>query len=191
MSVQKGYKRVGKLFLKNVYEKIKKLRSKMDTISLKPEEESLLRKFDGMFYTKKKPNVFYKSFYRSGLMIAKHQVVEKRKVYYVEIFNFLRIFFIGILSGDPRTGYLRRRVSKYEATYDIVDTFESFIVLYRKKFKFKKHKLSHKILASANVFSKCEKKPYELCLPPKCEYIRRTRRARGYCRTKTRKAKSS
>lgn len=189
MPMRKSYKRVGNLFLKELYQKVKELRSKMNTTTLSPKELKIVRKFDRLFYTKSKPSVFYKNFYRSGLMNSKHQTIDKRKVYFVEIFGFLRVFFLGILSGDPRTGYLQRRVKKYEATYDIVNTFVDFIVLYRKKFGFRKTKLPEKLLASANVFSSCEKKPYDLCLPPKCEYIRRTRRSKGYCRTKTRRVK--
>jgi hypothetical protein len=102
---------------------------------------------------------------------------------FVKIFGFLRTLFVGVLKGDPRTGYLSRRVKKYSTTSKIVDIFEDFISLYREKIGFFPHSVRHEILASANLFSKCEKKPEELCHRPECKYIPSTYKRGGYCRT--------
>lgn len=194
MPKRTGHIRVGKLFLKQVFEEFKEMKSKLQSHTLLPEQESIVKRFFKTFNIHKKPKDFFLPFYKTKLMRAESMRIKEdhseRIANYVKIFGFLRTLFLGILSGDPRIGYLTKRVKRYQKTRDTAELFESFIRVYREVIGFKKREVPKYILASANVFSVCEQKPKNLCFPPKCEYIHRTRRSRGYCRTKkTRKNK--
>lgn len=198
MPKQTKHIRVGKLFLKETFDTfqdmVKKLKEKNALSRLKKDDYDTLQRFTKIFDTTKKPKNFFMPFYKTRLMKPETMTIkengQERTANYVSIFGFLRTIFIGVISGDPRLGYLTRRVQRYKKTKETTDLLESFIRVYRNTIGFHKITLSRHILASANVFSQCEQKPKNLCFPPKCEYIHHTRRSRGYCRTKkTRKNK--
>lgn len=187
MPKQSTFVRVGKLFLKEVFEEVRRMVKRLDS-KVKESDRKTIREFTYRFNTDKEPKDFFRPFYvtklmKAGSMRVKEDGVE-RSAKFVSIFGFLRKLFLGILSGNPRTGYLSRRVEKYKKTKEDVELFESFIRIYRDTIGFEKRSLQRHLLASANVFSACEQKPKNLCLPPKCQYIRHTHRSKGYCRTK-------
>jgi len=194
MPKRTGHIRVGKLFLKELFDKMKHMKSQVKSKDLSPENLKILHNFSTRFNTEEKPKNFFMPFYKTRLMRSESLKIEEngkqRIAKYVSIFGYLRTLFLGILSGDPRVGYLSRRVQRYKKTKEVTELFESFIRLYRDIIGFKKVDVPKHILASANVFSKCEQKPKNLCFPPTCEYIHHTRRARGYCRTKKTRKKS-
>ena len=179
MPIATTYEKVGKLFLSEVFATFQKLRNKLRGFEFSEEEELILKKFDENFHTNEKPKQFYNPFYRTKLM----KIEKYDNKIFVKIFGFLRTLFIGVLKGNPRIGYLSRRVTKYQATSKVVDIFEDFISLYREKVGFFPHPVRSDILASANLFSECEKKPEELCHRPECKYVRPTLKHGGYCRT--------
>jgi hypothetical protein len=173
---------------------VKRLKEKNRISRLKKEDYYTLQRFTKTFDTTQKPKDFFMPFYKTRLMKPERMPIkengQERIANYVSIFGFLRTIFLGVITGDPRLGYLSKRVQKYKKTMEITDLLESFIRMYRNVIGFHRRTPPKHILASANVFSQCEKKPKNLCFPPKCEYIHHTRRARGYCRTKrTRKNK--
>lgn len=195
MPKRTGHIRVGKLFLKELFDKIKLMKSQIKSKDLSSENLKLFHKFSTMFNTEEKPKNFFMPFYKTRLMKSESLKIKdngnkQRIANYVSIFGYLRTLFLGILSGDPRVGYLSRRVQRYKKTKEVTETFESFIRLYRNIIGFNKVEIPKYILASANVFSTCEQKPKNLCFPPTCEYIHHTRRAKGYCRTKQTRKKS-
>lgn len=194
MPKQTRHIRVGKLFLKELFEKIKYMKKQIRSRDLSPENKKILHKFNSKFNTEQKPKNFFMPFYKTKLMRSESQKIQEngiqRTANYVNIFGYLRTLFLGILSGNPRIGYLSRRVQRYQKTKEVTELFESFIRLYRETIGFKKVNVPKQVLASANVFSKCEKKPKNLCFPPTCEYIHHTRRSRGYCRTKKTRKRS-
>ena len=179
MPVATTYEKVGKLFLSEVFSNFQRMRNRLRGMELTEDEESVIRKFDSNFHTNQKPKQFYNPFYRTKLM----KVDRYDGKIFVKIFGFLRTLFVGVLKGDPRVGYLSRRVTKYEATLRVVTMFEDFLSLYRTKIGFYPHPVREDILASANLFSECEKKPEELCHRPQCKYIPSTLKRTGYCRT--------
>ena len=179
MPIATTYEKVGKLFLSEVFTTFQKMRNKIRGVELSEDDEIVIRKFDTNFHTNAKPKQFYNPFYRTKLM----KVEKYDGKVFVKIFGFLRTIFVGVLKGDPRVGYLSRRVTNYQATSKVVNMFEDFIQLYRKKIGFFPHSVSSDILASANLFSECEKKPEELCHRPECKYIPSTFKRSGYCRT--------
>jgi hypothetical protein len=192
--------RVGKYFLKEVFECMKNMVKRIDDKNnqkhIKAESYTIFRKFKTRFPVNKAPKDFFHPFYVTRLMKPESQTItengKERIAKYVSIFGFLRTMFLGILSGDPRIGYLSKRVMRYKKTQEISKLFEDFIRVYREEIGFNKKTLPKHILASANIFSACEQKPKNLCFPPKCEYIHHTRRSKGYCRTKkTRKNKKN
>lgn len=196
MPKRTGHIRVGKLFLKELFDKVKHMNSQVMANELSPDDLKLVQTFSRRFNLEKKPKDFFLPFYKTRLMKTESIKIKEnggaRVANYVSIFGYLRTLFLGILSGDPRIGYLSRRVQKYKKTREITELFESFIRVYRKIIGFKRTGIPRHIQASANVFSKCEQKPKNLCFPPSCEYIHHTRRAKGYCRTKkTRKLRKS
>jgi len=196
MPKRTGHIRVGKLFLKELFEKVKHMKSQVMTKELTRDDLKLVRTFSTRFNLEKKPKDFFLPFYKTRLMKSEAMKIKEnggeRVANYVSIFGYLRTLFLGILSGDPRIGYLSRRVQRYKKTREVTELFEDFIRIYRKVVGFKKIEIPRHIQASANVFSKCEQKPKNLCFPPSCEYIHHTRRAKGYCRTKkTRKLRKS
>jgi hypothetical protein len=192
MPKQAKHIRVGKLFLKQVHDRmsemVKELREKNKRSPLKKEAYDVLKTFTRTFPIHDTPKQFFRQFYVTKLMKSETQPIKEngteRIARYVRIFGLLRTLFLGILSGDPRIGFLSKRVRRYAKTRQIVDILESFVNLYRNEIGFTKRTLPKHILASANTFSACEQKPKNLCFPPKCEYIHHTRRAKGYCRTK-------
>lgn len=189
MPIRTNFIRVGKLFLKEVFDEFKKLRQRLG-------DSKELKQFDLWFDLTKKPKDFFKLFYKTRLMRAETmEITSERKprtARFVTVFGYLRTIFLGVLSGDPRVGFLSKRIHRYKKTINIINVFEDFIKLYRKTIGFNKKTVADHILASGNVFSECERKPANLCLPPSCEYIHHTRRSKGYCRTKkTRKNKST
>jgi hypothetical protein len=181
-----AYQKVGKLFLSEVFSSFQKMRNRLRGLEFTEDDEIILRKFDSNFHTNQKPKQFYNPFYRTKLM----KVERYDGKFFVKIFGFLRTLFVGVLKGDPRLGYLSRRVTKYKETLNIVNIFEDFLLLYRKKIGFFPHSVRHDILASANLFSECEKKPEELCHRPECKYIPSTLKRSGYCRTNTTRRRS-
>jgi hypothetical protein len=186
MPTKPSYEKVGKLFLSEVFKSFQTLRNRLRSLEINQDEEQIIKKFDNNFKTTAKPKQFYFNLYKTKLM----KVEQIGNTSYVKIFGFLRTLFIGILKGDPRAGYLSKRTIKYEATNKLVSILEDFIHLYRKKVGFFPHPVSDDVLASANLFSSCEKKPYELCHSPKCTFIHSTAKRGGYCRTNiTRKNK--
>ena len=186
---------MGKLFLKEVFDKIKLMKSQIVSKDLSSENLNIVEKFNSRFNTKDKPKDFFMPFYKTRLMKSESLKIKEndkeRIASYVSIFGYLRTLFLGVLSGDPRLGFLSRRVQKYKKTKEITEIFEAFIRLYRNTYGFQKEKIPRHILASANIFSKCEQKPKNLCFPPACEYIHHTRRAKGYCRTKKTRKKTT
>ena len=192
--------RVGKLFLKEVFDMFKTMVSSIKSHNkkhrLNDTDYQILTDFDKMFPTNKSPKYFFGQFYTTRLMKPGRQVIKEngkeRISRYVSIFGHLRTLFLGVLSGDPRVGFLSKRVYKYKKTKEVVDIFDEFIKLYRQIKGFNKSIIPKHILKSANAFSDCESKPKNLCFPPSCEYIHHTRRTKGYCRTKkTRKNKKN
>jgi hypothetical protein len=194
MPKRTGHIRVGKLFLKELFDKVKRMKNVIMSKDLTPDNLNIVKKFNTRFNTNDKPKDFFMPFYKTRLMRSESLTItehgKERTANYVSIFGYLRTLFLGVLSGDPRIGFLSRRIQKYKKTKDVTDIFEAFIRLYREVIGFKKISLPRHILASANVFSKCEQKPKNLCFPPTCEYIHHTRRSKGYCRTKKTRKKS-
>lgn len=186
MPIATTYEKVGKLFLSEVFTTFQKMRNRMRGIELAEGEEPIIRKFDANFHTNAKPKQFYNPFYRTKLM----KVEKYEGKIFVKIFGFLRTLFVGVLKGDPRVGYLSRRVSNYKATLDVVNIFEDFITLYREKIGFFPHPVRSEVLGSANLFSECEKKPEELCHRPECKFVPSTMKRSGYCRTNVTRRRS-
>lgn len=194
MPIRAKHIRVGKLFLSEVYHEIKQIRKQLEHATLSQEHTRQIKEFDKMFNLEKHPKDFFKEFYKTRLMRLESMVIKDyhhtRKARYVKIFGLLRTLFLGILGGDPRTGFLTNRIAKYKRSNEVAGVFENFVKVARAVLSFKKKEIPKHILASANAYSTCEAKPKNLCLPPQCEYIHHTRRTRGYCRMKNRNART-
>lgn len=168
--------------LKRVRTKLLELYTKLLHTKLNDSELLHLKKFRKYHeFDHSDVNDFFKYYIQTNL-ISKPKTPDKDKLL---IFGYLRTLFLGILRSSPRTNVLSKRVKKYERTYQLSKTLESFLKLYRKKIGFIKHELSQDILKEAGkTISECKNLPQQACLPPRCQYVKKTMKnghVYGYC----------
>jgi hypothetical protein len=168
-------------FLVQVYKRIKKIRHRVGSKRLTETELEQYREFQRI-HSYKTFQEFLGELKRTGILQVDYNP-ETKKTHY-RLFGFTRTLFIGILKGDPRTGYTSGRIEKYKATFHQMKTLEDVLIMYRKYFGFRRINLTRKQLRQAGVLSHCSGKSEDKCDPKRCEWIETTPFVPGYCRTK-------
>lgn len=174
-------------FLVQVYKRIKTIRHRIGSTRLTDKELEQYREFKRI-HSYKTFQEFLGELKRTGILQVDYNP-ETKKTHY-RLFGFTRTLFIGILKGDPRTGYTTGRIEKYKATFHQMKTLENLLGLYRKYYGFRRINLSRKQLRQAGVLSHCSGKSEDKCDPTQCEWIETTPSFPGYCRTRLGKQKT-